>query len=224
MLVLSVASLAKADVSSRVCLADGTTPLPLADPNVPYVYRDIMVGTKLTILVSSDTDGYSEGSLLIVGQDRNRGGLSGRDYSEITFDWEGSRLEAASEKARVVERLDADRCGFDLYSHANAVAGDWFIIDYQAIDVGYCSVDFNECAGEDGCYLIQTHSFSHVPTRDFNEDTAVDSSDFAILASYWQVADCLEPDWCQGTDLDFDGGVAVDDLMLFADYWLQTTE
>jgi hypothetical protein len=42
-------------VTARVCLADEVPPLAPADPNVPEVYRDIMVGTRLAIFITSDT-------------------------------------------------------------------------------------------------------------------------------------------------------------------------
>jgi len=66
--------------------------------------------------------------------------------------------------------------------------------------------------------------FSHVRTRDFNNDAKVDFDDFAVLASYWQDTDCNDPNWCEGTDLDTDGNVDCNDLTLFVDYWLKRTE
>jgi hypothetical protein len=66
--------------------------------------------------------------------------------------------------------------------------------------------------------------FSHVRTRDFNNDAEVGFADFAILASHWQATNCNDPGWCQGTDLDIDGDVDFNDLMLFAEYWLERTE
>ncbi|MHC4736714.1 MAG: hypothetical protein ACYTDW_20005, partial [Planctomycetota bacterium] len=50
---LGMASVAAGKVSTRVCLADGNTPFPPVDSNFPHVYPDIMVGTRLTIIVSS---------------------------------------------------------------------------------------------------------------------------------------------------------------------------
>jgi len=67
-------------------------------------------------------------------------------------------------------------------------------------------------------------TFFHVPTRDFNGDAIVDLSDFAIFAPRWQVTACQEPDWCAGTDLDRNGWVDYNDVILFADYWLEKTE
>ena len=95
-LFLCVASIATGEVSTTVHLADGNTPLELADPNVPFVYRDIMVGTKLTIVVSSDTaESPWSGKLQIAGTDWDYGAISARDYNDVTLDWEGSHLEAA---------------------------------------------------------------------------------------------------------------------------------
>ncbi|UCG59832.1 MAG: hypothetical protein JSU70_09985 [Phycisphaerales bacterium] len=227
-LVLSVASVAEAGLSARVCLADGVTPLALADPNVPHVYRDIMVGTKLTIIVSSDSDGSFDSCLFITEEYRNQGVLSARDYNEATGDWSGSRFEAAGEYANVYEHADAVRGGFDLYGHRTAVAGDWFIIDYQATGVGDCGVEFYQYVDDrphpPKMYEICTQSFFHIPTRDFSGDTQVDSGDLAVLAAHWLRTNCVEPDWCRGTDLDMNGALNAKDFTLFADYWLQTTD
>ena len=57
-LTLVFSSIAAGEVSTRVCLSDANTPLELADPNIPFVYRDIMVGTKLTIIVDSNIAGF----------------------------------------------------------------------------------------------------------------------------------------------------------------------
>ncbi|MCJ7729293.1 MAG: hypothetical protein MUO27_05395, partial [Sedimentisphaerales bacterium] len=55
----------KENISTRVYFRDSNTPLELADPNVPWVYRDIMVGTRLTIIVDSNASGSWSGGLLI---------------------------------------------------------------------------------------------------------------------------------------------------------------
>jgi len=104
-----------------------------------------------------------------------------------------------------------------------AVAGDWFIIDYTATSVGDCNVGYydHSISGIDPNYYLE---FSHVRTRDFNNDTKVDFIDFAVLASYWQATVCSDPNWCEGVDLDIDGNVDANDLALFVDYWLERTE
>ena len=224
-IILHMATIAMGEVSTRVCLADGNTPLGLAGPNTPFVYRDVMVGTKLTIIVDSNAAGQWDGGLFIEDPYRDYGILSGRDYNDVTFDWEGSRFEAASEEARVYDFEDDLRSGFDLYGHRTAVPGRWFIIDYTATQIGQCKVGFYDYSGPGGInfpvyYLV----FSHVPTRDFDTSTNVDLADFGIFALYWQETTCNEPDWCGGADLNNSGNVNFHDLMLFADYWLERTE
>ncbi len=44
------------------------------------------------------------------------------------------------------------------------------------------------------------------------------------VASHWQETGCSDPNGCEGTDLDSDGNVDIDDLALFVHYWLEKTE
>jgi len=222
-LVLAAASMATGRVSTRVCLADANTPFEFADPNIPFVYRDIMVGTKLKIVVSSDANGYWSGDLAITGQDTDYGLLSARDFNESTQDWAGSRLPAAGDMARVLDWEEPTVKGFTFEGDRSAVAGDWFIIDYTATNVGSCNVAFynRSVSWFDPIYYL---TFSHVPTRDFSGDAKVDFTNFAVLASYWQETTCSNLNWCAGTDLNSDSNVDLHDLVLFADYWLERTE
>jgi len=223
---LSMPLIATAKVSTRVCLADGNTPLELADPNVPFVYRDITVGTKYTVIVSSDTGGHwgqDGGGLYIRTSDISCGVLSGRDYDETTSDWEGSRFEAAGSGARVYAWADQDVTGFDLYGHSSAVPGDWFIIDYKALKVGQCSVEFWDY-NISWDWPICCHRFSHVLTQDFDNNTKVDLADLAIFASQWLAKGCMDRNWCEASDLDRDGTINLDDFALFAEYWLERTQ
>lgn len=225
-LFLGMTSMAMGEVSTRVCLADGNTPLELADPNIPFVYRDIMVGTKLTIIVDSNTSGKWDSDLTIEGEYRDYGFLSARDYNDITNDWQGSRFEAAGyqdHRAHVLEWVEPSIQGFYLESGTTAVPGDWFIIDYTATNVGVCKIGFYD-RSVSWDYPVYYHVFSHVRTRDFNNDAKVDFGDFAVLASHWQETGCSDPNWCEGTDLNADGNVDCNDLTLFMDYWLKKTE
>jgi hypothetical protein len=205
-------------VSTRVCEADG---------NTPFDGRDIMVGTKLTIITSSDTGGAWDmgGGLFIKEAYWDYGILSGQDNNDITMDWEGSRYAAAGINARVWDWAEGGLgLGFMFGGDSEAITGDWFIIDYSASGVGNCTVDFYDFS-VDEFEPVDSFIFHHVRTRDFNNDTKVDFSDFAILASHWQATDCNEPGgWCEGADLDIDGNVDFDDLMLFCEYWLEKTE
>ena len=214
--ILIAAPIAHAEVSTRVCLADGSTPLELADPCIPLVYRPIMVGTHLTIIISSDTsDIWSGGELSLWDANQNYGILSG-----------GSQLQAAGDKATVysVQELEGvhDANGFRFLGGNNPSPGDWFIVDYNAISEGTCSVIFYNW-DVDWDNPLYAMSFNHVATRDFNNDGIVDFSDFAVLGLNWQRTDCSEPDNCSGTDLDADGHVGISDLMQFAEYWLEKT-
>ncbi len=222
LLLVATAPAAHAEVFTRVCQADGNTPLELADPCIPFVYRPIMVGTHLTIIISSDTsDIWDGGELAIWDANQNYGVLSG-----------GSQLPAAGDMAIVwpVEELEEvngqehDASGFQFSGSGDdtALVGDWFIVDYNAISVGTCSVIFYNWDVDFDNPLYQM-SFTHVVTRDFNGDGIVDFEDFAVLGLNWRRANCSEPDNCSGTDLDADGYVGISDLIQFAEYWLEKT-
>ena len=229
LLTALICSVAMGSKSARVCLYDGNTPLELADPCVPWVYRDIMVGTQLTLIVDSDEDGYWDyGELSIWDTNQNYADLAGRDYNEMTFDWEGSRFPEAGTYAAVwdfqEERLFNDILhdvnGFQLTADFDAIAGDWFIIDYNAINVGNCKVAFIDGFSLEPLYWL---AFTHVPSRDFNEDDIVDFTDYAVLASYWGITDCTDPSGCGKFDLYDDDIINIDDIALFVDFWLERT-
>lgn len=225
-LFLGMTSVATGEVSTRVCLADGNTPFLPIDPNFPHVYPDIVVGTKLTIIVDSNIAEYWSGALAVADANMDYGLLSARDFNEITHDWEGSRFPAAGVEAKVWEwvQTDPDIDGFFLYTGLTGIeANDWFIIDYTATNVGTCNVGFydHNISWDEPIYYLE---FSHVRTRDFNNDTKVDFTDFAILASYWPVVDHNDPNWCEGADLDIDHDVDLNDLRLFVEYWLERTQ
>ena len=211
LVLINLLSAAKAATSVNIYEADGVT---------PFDGRDIVVGTELTIVVSSDSTDYWSGGLFIAGQNRALAALSARDFDPNTRDWTGSHCEDAGEYAKVTAWTDSEIWGFDLYgSDSNSVPGKWFIIDYKAIGEGDPNVwvyDYSYSFDDPNSLTF----FSHVPSRDFNDDGVVNIADHAVLASYWQVEDCNEPNWCDNTDLNTDGYVDFDDLALFADYWL----
>jgi hypothetical protein len=210
-LALGVVPIATAQIALRVCEADGVT---------PFDGGDIMVGSKLTLIVSSDTGDYWSGGLFIRGQDRALGTLSARDSDPNTRDYTDSHYDNAGDMAKVTAWKDSDIWGFDLYgSDINAVAGDWFIIDYKAVGIGETNVGFYDysISWNDPNLLV---TFHHVPTRDFNRDEIVGISDYVTLASYWLEENCSEPNWCGGTDISRDGWVDMVDFALFEKYWL----
>jgi hypothetical protein len=224
------------DVSATVYLADANTPLEFADPNIPFVYRDIMIGTKLTIIISSDANDFWSGRFEINFPDLYYGFLSARDFKDATLNYESSVLEAAGDRANVSEHKDSEKTTIDLITDSYPLSGDWFIIDYTATTIGTCAISFYEYSYEAEEYhndenppdpidnKINNLVFSHVPSRDFNRDAKVDFTDFAIISAFKGMTDCTGTIWCEETDLDFDGDVDNDDLILFADYWLERME
>jgi hypothetical protein len=229
-LVLSIVPIASGKITLQVREADGET---------PFDGNDIMVGSRLTLIVNSDSNDYWSGGLFIAGQDRTLGTLEGRDYepnrplyepnssfygkTQFIRDWNGSHYEDAGELARVTTWKDSLIWGFDLYTSdvidINFVVGDWFIIDYKAEEVGNCNVGFYDygLSWNDPNYLL---NFSHVPTRDLNFDDVVNFGDFALFALQLYSPGCNDPNWCDGADLDRDSDVDFKDLGLFVDYWL----
>jgi len=220
-------SAAAGQVSTRVCAVDVNTLFPPLDANVPIIeYPDIMVGTELTIIVDSNVAEDWLGCLIIEDANMDYGVLSARGPL-ISGDWSGSHLEAAGDHALVNRTADPNKDGFCFYTdwQLHVEAGDWFIIDYNATNIGDCYVGFYEYDPHDGSdILINYLKFTHVRSRDFNKDTKVDFIDLERLTSYWLAVGCAGPDWCEGTDLDEDRDVDAHDLTLFADYWLEYTD
>ncbi len=214
-IIFGMVSECMGEVSTRVCLADGNTPLEPIEVNLPIIkYPDIMVGTKLTIFVWSDVNepwGFDGGGLVI---------------EELYWDYgvlpKASCLPAAGSEAVVWKCEEPGIDGFYLYGGSTGVeAGDWFLIDYNSIRVGDCYVefyDYNINWDEPVHYL----SFFHVPN--WINDNIINFADFAVLASYWKETNCGDVNNCGGTDLDIDGKVDEKDLMLFTDYWLYELE
>ena len=217
LLLLICCSTVIGEVSLRVCMADGT-PLDINTPN------EIMVGTQLAFIVSSNSTQYAQLALVIRGTDAN-GILSGREpYTELN-DWAGSHLPAAGIMANVVDwptdLYNNPANWFDLTTDNPSLdTGDWFILDYMATKLGTCTVIFiNDPYGEGTETPV---IFTHVVTRDFKADGQIDFADFAILASYWGQIDCgTANNDCDGKDLYLDGRIDFLDLAYFADYWLE---
>ena len=213
-LVFVLVSAAVGQITMKVYEADGET---------PFDGNDIMIGTELRIVVSSDSNNYWSGGLFIAGQDRALGDLAARGLDPNTRDWTDSHYEEAGDLAKVTAWEDSLIWGLDLYTSdindSNFVAGNWFIVDYYADEIGDCNVGVYDygISWDDPNYLL---NFSHVPNRDLNFDDEVNFIDFAIFASQWDTADCNDPNWCNGADLDMDGYVDRYDLGVFVEYWL----
>jgi len=229
---VAVAPMALAKVWTTVYRCDEMTPLATVDPNQPTVYRDIMVGTRLVILVSSDKGGYWLGSLQSSEEDAQYGTLMGRGYQATVPgtsikrpNYRDSLLPSAGgTKAQVRPYAGVSGIGLEFNSDAVAVPGDWFILDYQARQAGSCDLGLYDLYAS-GDVPLETLSFTHVPSRDFNGDTIVDFRDFALLASRCGAAvppDPNDPD--APFDLDANGRIDWGDITLFTEYWLERTD
>ena len=230
-IAIAAAPLAWAKVWTTVYRCDETTPLAPVDPNHPTVYQDIMVGTRLVIIVSSDAPGAYDnhawsGGLRISLDDWRRGTLSGRGYNPQRRNYDGSCFAAAGRlrnvKAQYRER-ETGR-GFDLTVDQFSVAGDWFVFDYHAEQTGSCDVGLYDLyAGFD--VPLETLSFTHVPSRDFNNDAIVNFQDLALLAPHCGVAVGRDPnDPNTAFDLDANGRIDLGDIVSFSEYWLERTD
>jgi len=203
-----LASNAWATVTARVYLADEETPLAWALPNTPDLYRDIMVGTHLTIFIESDTlADLTSGVLTIPTEDQEQGFLAGRG-PEGSTDYPDSCLEAVGDSAEVLSYSPMkQQLYFQFNTRFQDEPGRWFVFDYYATDVGYCDVNYYEYSAiiivTPPAYpdpedlgpgpLRQTLSFHHVKSRDFNDDKIVNFADFAYLASKWNQSVVADP-------------------------------
>ncbi len=240
--VLAIAATAAPIAAARVWVSvyeyDAKTPLAAVDANHPNVYSAIMVGTRLTFIISSDRSEYWVGNLLLFWDDAKYARLSGRGYtlpspgSRIRLaNYRDSCLDAAGTKATVWDVVDSRRIGLGFGSDHTpyitgghpAYPGDWFVVDYHAEQAGPCEVGlYDLLVGSDT--PTQTLSFTHVPSRDFNRDTVVNFKDFAQFASHWRSA--ADPNASSGAALDLtdDGRVDISDSVSFNEYWLARTD
>ncbi|UCD52926.1 MAG: hypothetical protein JSW27_09850 [Phycisphaerales bacterium] len=247
-----LASTALASVSVHVYRADEQTPLEPVDPNNPEVYRDIMVGTRLTLFVVSDSaESKWAGGLWISWDDSDTGILSGRDFNDLTLVFEGSVLPTAGRDPHIFDSPDASGMQFAL-DVDNAMIGEWFVLDYHAKVPGTCDVGLFAYGGYDGydpsngepppagTAWIQNLTFNHVPSQDHNGDSKVDFQDFALWATRWQeisvpdpnaadpndsnAPDPNDPNVPAATDPNEPHVVDARELALFCTYWLERTD
>jgi len=54
-----------------------------------------------------------------------------------------------------------------------------------------------------------------------NSDDYVDFMDFALITPEWTAVNCKAPVWCNGTDVNRDGYVNIEDLLKICEYWLE---
>lgn len=213
LIVLYIVSITSGAISTNVSLRSSNTPLEFEfiEPNIRQ-YTDIMVGTKLKIVVNSDTIEYWTADFGVEEPYWLNGFLFHRDP-----------LPAAGDLAFIYESEDGFTKWIGVSTDGdNIAAGDWFIIDYNATDVGDFVIGFYDYAIDpwNPHYYM---SFSNVPSRDFNGDEIVNFKDYRIFLTHWQEINCEISNWCNGSDIDMDDDVDLSDLMLFCEFWLEKT-
>jgi len=158
---------------------------------------------------------------LVSAEDWDVGTLAPRGAEPAYSD---SRLEASAVTSIVTVVVAwLDQFGIQLVAYGDAVAGDWFVLDYHAETVGSCDValydlDWNLETP------IEILSLTHVPTRDFDGDTLVNFADFALLAARWHQGPDTDPNAVASPDLNGDGWVDPLDVALFSEFWIDRTD
>lgn len=209
-----------------VMCAVGTAQMTLqvCDPYTlePLDLDEMMVGTQVSLVVSSDANSIWSGGLYLRNENRTLGSLSGRVRDPNSRDWLGSHLPAAGPAAKVKQWKDSYIAGFDLYTDELIPhPGPWFVIDYTATALGDCTIEFYDYRYSwTECDPNLTLTLHQTPTRDFNQDQRVNLTDLALFTRHWQHTGCNAPALCIGADMDLDGTVGLTDLLAFSDFWL----
>ncbi len=210
-----------------VAWAAGDVFFRLADPDtlMPRTTNEVFLGQPISILIYSDANEPWQGGLFLRGQDRLRGRLIGRGTEPVLRHYPDSCFLDAGPQARAMLWKDSSLYGFDFYTEPlDPNAGNWFVVDYQALRPGSCTLEFYDYTpGDPNSWYVpaQTLVLENTPSRDFTADGLVNLEDFAHFASYWLEEGCSAPDWCAQTDLDWDGLVGLADLTLLSEHWLR---
>ncbi|MBN1764974.1 MAG: hypothetical protein JW860_06925 [Sedimentisphaerales bacterium] len=72
--------------------------------------------------------------------------------------------------------------------------------------------------------LCFAHSGWGQTAGDLDGDDIVWMKDFTIIAEQWLRSDCDDPNWCEGADIDLDGVVDPNDLVVLTSNWLENIE
>jgi len=216
--VLALSSVLQAEVRLKVYRCDEKTPLTPVDPNHPGIYGDIMVGTKLVIVVSSDAGQFWWGSLKYSIDYRPIVSLTARGDAP---QYPGSCLPAADEGAEILPIAEPEDWGFQFINGFVPSPGDWFILDYRAEQVGCCDLRLYDL-DVDWDVPIEVLSFTHVPSCDLSQDGIVNLKDFALLASRNSPgSDSATKDQDAVSDSTSDRTLDLRDLAQLSSRWLE---
>jgi hypothetical protein len=87
--------------------------------------------------------------------------------------------------------------------------------------------DFSYTDGNDAVWYMAMNSYPilvwQISPADIYTDGRNNFRDFAVLARFWMRDDCrMYNNFCDWADLNFDGSVDIDDLVIFMTYWLKS--
>ena len=212
-----------------ICLpAVAQTTLQVCDPNTlePLEITEVMTGTTVSLLVSSDANSIWSGGIFLRNEDRLMGTLSARGKDSDSRDWTQSHLTNAGPAAKVTQWKDSYISGFDLYTdELIPQPGRWFVLDYTALESGPCTIEFYRYRDDDRDSWIlpdpnTSFTLTNSPTRDFDHNQGVNFYDFVLFSQYWQQEECIDSMFCPQADLNQDGTIGLLDLIAFSDFWL----
>lgn len=214
LIAIVACSQVSADIQLQVC-----------DPNTlePLDLTEVMIGTDVSVVVSSDANDLWGGGLFIEGQARAVGQLTARDGDPNTPAFSGSCLTAAGEDAYIYQWKDSNLWGFDCYTDVfERTSGSWFVLDYTALEAGTCTVGFYDhdvswTAADPNLSI----DFLNTASRDLNDDEVVNLLDFSLFAADWdKQSDPNDPNLMRASDFSKNGHVGLEDVVMFADFWL----
>jgi hypothetical protein len=219
--LLALSSILQAEVRMKVYRCDEKTPLVPIDPNHPGVYGDIMVGTKLTVVVCSDSNKEFSGFLEFLTDGVTS--LAGRGYDPMLMTYVDSPLPASGEDSYVMPLPNEGVMWLSFGTGVSPSPGAWFVFDYCAERVGSCDLGLYDANGDWGV-PVELLSFSHVPSCDFDGNGSVSFKDFALFASHDLPASGFFSNTQDGMfDLDSNHTLDFRDLAQFSEHWLERT-
>ena len=118
--------------------------------------------------------------------------------------------------------LEADGSDVLLGVDSNGVDGWSWSGSTQGFVPSFFEVVFARAVDNDGLWSDEAGAFVWVlPAGDVNGDLFTDALDLQDLASHWLEAECTEPDWCGGADINHSGRVDLVDFTEFGWDWLR---
>jgi uncharacterized repeat protein (TIGR01451 family) len=109
----------------------------------------------------------------------------------------------------------------------SVLANKWMLADCSDLN-NWCDkadIDHSGNVGIDDLLIMAEHWMDCLfeINPDFTGEGKVNLADFSVFAAQWDNQNCVEPDWCNGADLNRTGSVGMDDLLIFAEHWLEGT-